>query len=113
MPGHGPVKIDLVQWRERSHDRGIPDPTSRPIARSTPDRRQGKPQTKERTCDEPANKSLLTDVSKAALLPLHDHRIDNLWTEPRAEDGCLRLVSLTGDIRGWVERMHLHARYPS
>ena len=54
MPGHGPAKNEnLVQRWERSHGRGIPEPSLRPIARLTPVRRQGKPQTQKRTCVNP------------------------------------------------------------
>ena len=52
-PGQGPVKLNLVQRRERNHGRGIPDMCLRPIARSTPVFRQEKPQTDIRTCVNP------------------------------------------------------------
>jgi hypothetical protein len=72
----------------------------RPIARSTPVRRQGKPQTKRRTCDyERANESLLTDVSR-----LRSYRctiIASITSDgTRGEDRWVRLPGLTGDIRG-------------
>jgi hypothetical protein len=62
-------KINLVQRRERSHGRGIPGHAVRPIARSTPVLRQGQPPDEQTDMREPANKSLLTDVSR-----LRSHR---------------------------------------
>ena len=57
-------EINLVQRRERNHGRGIPDINSRPIARSTPAFQTGKAPDGHTDMREPANKSLLTDVSR-------------------------------------------------
>jgi len=46
-------ELNLVQRQERSHGRGIPELTVRPIGRSTPVLRRGQPQTKTRTCENP------------------------------------------------------------
>src|SRR5215469_4150219 len=62
--GQGPVNLNLVQRRERNHGRGIPDINSRPIARSTPAFQTGKAPDGHTDMREPANKSLLTDVSR-------------------------------------------------
>jgi hypothetical protein len=51
--GQSPVKIDLVQRRERNHGRGIPDMGSRPIARSTPAFQTGKAPDGTRICVNP------------------------------------------------------------
>src|SRR5262249_59664518 len=52
------------QRRERNHGRGIPDMCMRPIARSTPVFQTGKAPDGHTDMREPANKSLLTDVSR-------------------------------------------------
>ena len=62
--GYGPVKLNLVQRRERNHGRGIPDRSLRPIARSTPVFQTGKAPDGHTDMREPANKRLLTDVSR-------------------------------------------------
>ena len=57
-------ELNLVQWQERSHGRGIPDAyceadrkiDARPQAGTAPD--------ENTDMREPANKSLLTDVSR-------------------------------------------------
>ena len=64
MPGQRSGEDNLVQRRGRSHGRGTPDGALRPIARSTPVRRQGKPQTKIRICVEPADQRMITDVPR-------------------------------------------------
>ena len=64
MPGQRSGEDNLVQRRGRSHGRGTPDGALRPIARSTPVRRQGKPRTKIRICGEPADQRRITDVPR-------------------------------------------------
>ena len=50
----------------------------RPIARSTPVRRQGQPQTNIRTCGQTRESEHDHRRLKAPPPPLHDHRFDNL-----------------------------------
>ena len=75
-PGHGPVKIELVQWRERSHGRG--NSRRHPCGRSKDRRPTSDRDSPRRKTDmrEPANKSLLTDVSgfcfhPCTIIPTH------------------------------------------
>jgi hypothetical protein len=98
MPGQGPVKINLVQWRERSHGKG--NSRAYYVADHMIDARSqtGKAPDEKTDMREPANESLLTDVSR-----LRSYRctIIALTTSDgvRREDGLWRLQGLTWDIR--------------
>ena len=83
-------RSNLVQRRGRSHGRGIPDCAVRPIARSTPVRRQGKPQTNIRICGQIRGSEHDHRRLKASLPPLHDHRAYNLPRQFVERLGLLR-----------------------
>ena len=96
----GPAKINLVQRRERSRGKGNSrsccEADRKIDARSqtgtAPDE-----QTDMREL-EPANKSLLTDVSRLA--PTVARSSHRRLSGVRGEVGLLRLRGLTWDIRG-------------
>lgn len=99
MPGQrsGSEEISCNGGGE-AHGRGIPDLALWPIARSTPDLRQGQPRDEATDRREPANQRLITDVSR-----LRPHRctiinIKRLQREPLGESK-LRFKPLTWDIR--------------
>jgi hypothetical protein len=64
MPGQGPAKVNLVQRRERSHGRGIPDPSFEADRKVDARSKTGKAPDERTDMREPANESLLTDVSR-------------------------------------------------
>jgi hypothetical protein len=65
MPGHGPAKNEnLVQRWERSHGRGIPEPSLRADRKIDARSKTGKAPDAKTDMREPADKSLLTDVSR-------------------------------------------------
>jgi len=102
MPGHWSGEDKSRVTAERSHDRGIPDPTLKPTARSMHDRRPGKPQTKNGHAVNPRIRACCTDVSSFA--PTVTRNIASITSDgTRGEGGWLRLLGLTWDIRGWVE----------
>ena len=84
------MKINLVQRRERSRGKGNSRPSF--VADRKVDARSKTGTAPDGKTDmrEPANERMLTDVSGASLLPLHDHRIDTL-ASVRGEDRLWRL----------------------
>jgi hypothetical protein len=77
-------------------DRGIPDCAVRPIARSTPVRRQRQPQTNIRTCENPRIQSLLTDVSRlrsyrcTIIVPITSNGVQRTRCKPDDRHGSHR-----------------------
>jgi len=98
MPGHGPAKINLVQRRERSHGKGNSRSSFEADRKVDARSKTGKAPDEKTDMREPANESLLTDVSR-----LRSYRctIISLTTSDgvRGEDGLWRLQGLTWDIR--------------
>jgi hypothetical protein len=62
-PGHGPVKTNLVQRRERSHGKGNSRPSFEADRKIDARSKTGKAPDGNTDMHEPANESLLTDVS--------------------------------------------------
>ena len=62
-PGHGPVKTNLVQRRERSHGKGNSRPSFEADRKIDARSKTGKAPGRNTDMHEPANESLLTDVS--------------------------------------------------
>src|SRR6516162_7412772 len=95
----GPVKISLVQWRERSHGKG----NSRRYAcgrsqnrRPMTDRDSPRRRTDMR---EPANKRLITDVS--GLAPTVARSPQNNFSRVFGGDCLSHVRGLTTDIRAY------------
>src|SRR5262245_45854711 len=97
-PGHGPVKINLVQRRERSRGKGNSRSSFEADRQIDARSQTGTAPDEPTDMHEPANKSLLTDVSGLrsyrctiiASLLLH-----SLWRGWAVAPQCL-----TRDIRG-------------
>src|SRR5215472_3038796 len=70
-----------------------------PIIRSTPDPRQGQPQTNKRKCGtQPAHQSLFTDVFRSRPLLCTIHPVPQLLASTRGDE-LSRALCLTWDIR--------------
>ena len=100
-PALGQQDSDLiVQRRERSHGRGIPDHPMRPTAGRRPLVDRDCPGRKKRSGENPRMR-VCSPTSQATLLPLHDH---GTTTSPAfvEEGGLVCARRLTMDIRGWA-----------
>ena len=81
-PGHGPVKTNLVQRRERSHGKGNSRPSFEADRKIDARSKTGKAPDGNTDMREPANESLLTDVSGfAPTVARSSHRspLRSLW----------------------------------
>ena len=93
----------------------------RPIARSTPVRRQGQPQTKIRTCGEPANKRMITDVSRLrsyrctiiASTPLRSSWRGRVVAPPKLDMGHKSMRPIEAAARPTASRLLPHSLTPA
>ena len=78
--------------------RGIPEHPMRPTVRSTPGRRQGKPRTKIRSCENPRMR--VCSPTSPGCAPTVARSSQNNFSRVSGEGGFLRVRGLTTDIRG-------------
>ena len=80
---------DIVQRRGREpYGRGTPEYAVWPVNDRRPCEDNGQPQTNIRYCDEPANESLITDVSRPRSHPCTIISVKMLAREPGRGRKC-------------------------